>query len=135
MQTSEPTMTALVQMFVLSLIVERVVAVIHALFAKPVETTDAPQSWGALGIVLSICAGLLICEIYAFDVVSVVVDSHVPHQVGIVTTAVVIAGGSAGVRAIIDVFSNKLKANNAESRVRIETAIKQVKLLEDISKG
>ncbi|CAB3967378.1 hypothetical protein BCO9919_02724 [Burkholderia cenocepacia] len=136
MHPSEATMNALLQMFVLSLLVERVVAVLHTVFAKPTAPDDLQQSWGLVDIASNTCIALLICIVYAFDAVNVVLNGQgqAYHRVGIVITAVVIAGGSAGVRKIIDVLSENLKASQLEARARIAAAAKQVKLLESLSK-
>lgn len=110
---------ALLQLFALSLLVERSVDVIHKILAVPPRKPDSSPDWGVFGAVLSFILGLVICYAYGFDIIKVVTGGQANQYVGIVLTALVIAGGSAGVRVIIETLRAIAKANRAEAEARL----------------
>ncbi|AST87559.1 hypothetical protein V4889_17335 [Ralstonia solanacearum species complex bacterium KE101] len=120
---------ALLQLFALSLLVERIVDVVHKVFAVPPRKPDSSPDWGVPGTVLSFILGLVICYAYGFDIIKVVVGAQANQYVGIVLTALVIAGGSAGVRVIIETLRAIIKANRAETEARLQQAKLQLSSL------
>ncbi|MDH0132757.1 hypothetical protein N7381_05825 [Pseudomonas asiatica] len=127
----ESIINALLQLLVLSLVVERIVDVILKMVVLPPRKSDSSPDWGFPGTVLSFILGLVICYAYKFDLIEVVTGGQASPYVGSVLTALVIAGGSAGVRAIIEVLRAISKANRAEAEARSLQARLQISYLAD----
>jgi len=114
----ESIINALLQLLVLSLVVERIVDVILRVVIPPRKSDTSPD-WGVPGTILSFILGLVICYSYKFDLIEIVTSGKASLHVGSVLTALVIAGGSAGVRVIIEVLRAISKANRAEAEGRL----------------
>lgn len=110
---------SLLQAFALSLLVERVTDAIHKLFLIPARKSESSPDWGWPGTAISSALGSIICYAYGFDLVKIVTGSEVNQNIGFIFSALVIGGGSAGIRSVIDVLRSNLKANKSEAQARI----------------
>lgn len=117
--------TSLLQALALSLLVERITDVIHKLFPIPVRKPDSSPDWGWLGTIISTTLGLIICYVYGFDIVKIVTNGSANQNVGFILSALIVGGGSAGIRSIIDVLRANLKASKAEAEARLRLSLAQ----------
>lgn len=110
---------SLLQASVLSLLVERITDAIHKLLLVPARKAESSPDWGWLGTTVSTALGLIICYAYGFDLVKIVTSGSENQHVGFILSALVLGGGSAGIRSIIDVLRANLKASKAEAQARL----------------
>jgi hypothetical protein len=121
------------RLVVLSIILERGLAFVfeHAWFdrafhrnvpdpANPGATTRESRVPGLKGLI-ALGAALAVCFLYDFNVVGSLFASTQPDRIGIVMTAVVLAGGSAGAIAVFQGFLNMSKAER-DARVGAQQA-------------
>lgn len=119
---------SLLQALVLSLLVERITDAIHKLVLVPARKAESSPDWGWLGTAISTALGSIICFAYGFDLVKIVTGSSENQNIGFILSALVIGGGSAGIRSVIDVLRANLKASKAEAQARIR--LSQLQLLD-----
>lgn len=115
----ETIITALMQLLLLSLLVERVIDVFFTVLKLLPAQRAAPDEWGIAGTVLGFVLGMIICFAYGFDLVKTTTSANANQNAGLIITALVIAGGSAGVSAIIGVLRTNIKASKAEALARL----------------
>lgn len=115
----DSTINSLLQALVLSLLVERITDVINKLLLVPARKPESSPEWGWLGTTISTALGLIICYAYGFDLLKIVTSGSTNQQVGFILSALVIGGGSAGIRSVIDVLRANLKASMAEAQARL----------------
>jgi hypothetical protein len=112
----ESGLQVLGQLLLLSLVIERVIETVVTVVKgrDPSPLTEGTETWSRPKM---ICAGLLgagIALAYEYDLLSEIInnsrDGWTEKAGGIVITAIVLAGGSAGIRLMIDALSAGLKS-------------------------
>lgn len=119
----------------MSLIIERSIQVVYGLISPQRDIpTDPPSPWGRTQIIIAFWVALVSLYATDFDILAkIFVLEPTKHNMfpwlGFLLGALVIAGGSAGIRQIMNAIKVSLVASLEVSKTRIMMALKERKLL------
>ena len=112
----------LMQLLFVSLLVERIVAVIWQGVYGARETDDV-NAWSRKHVAVAVAASALVCVTYDLDFFETAMAAPAEWSgIGIALTALVLAGGSAGIRKLSEAVAEMAKASKNESQARAAAA-------------
>lgn len=125
----------LAQVLLMSLIIERSIQVASSLITPQLaNATDLPAPWGRPQIIAAFLVALLSLYVTDFDILAKTLASE-PNKtnmfpwLGFLLGAMIIAGGSAGIRQIMNTIKISLVASMEVSITRIMMSLKERQIL------
>ena len=122
----------LLQLFFVALLVEHMVAVLFQLKSNAAVGEAGTDPWTIGHLLTSIALSAFVCVNFEFDVFSKVTATKVSMMgpwVGWLLTAIVVSGGSAAIRKMIEAMAAATQKSKEESKVQTAIAKRSMQSL------